>query len=55
MRNYKCYWATKIGEARILDDVAPRITAKAFWQRRKRKAGRRDKRLASVRVTNRLI
>ena len=45
----------KIGEARLLDDVAPRITAKAFRQRRKRKAGRRDEGLVSVRVLNRLL
>ena len=55
MINYKCYWATKIGEARLLDDVAPKITTKAFRQCKKRKAGRRDKGLASVQVTNRLI
>ena len=47
MRTYKCYWATEIGEARLLDDVVPMITAKAFRRRRKRKAGKRDKGLAS--------
>ena len=26
MRNYKGYWATNIGEVRLLDDVAPNIT-----------------------------
>jgi hypothetical protein len=47
--------ATQIGEARLLEYVALRITAKAFRQRRKRKAGRRDKDLANSRVMNRLI
>ena len=55
MINYMCYWATKIGEVRLLDDVAPKITAKAFQRRRKRKAGRRDKDLANGRVMKRLI
>ena len=55
MRTYKCYWATEIGEARLLNDVAPMITAKAFRRRRKRKADRHDKDLASIRVLNRLL
>ena len=46
MRNYDCYWLRKIREARLLDDVTLRISAKAFQQRRK--ADRRDKGLASV-------
>ena len=49
------FLATYIGEARLLEYVAGWITAKAFWQRGKQKAGRRDKDLANGRVMNRLI
>ena len=57
MRNYEWLLATWIGEARLLEleYVAAKITAKAFWWRRKRKAGRRDKGFASMWVMNRLI
>ena len=54
MRYYECHWATYIGEARLLEYVALRITAKTFRQYRKQKAGRRDKGLLGVRVMNRL-
>jgi len=37
MINYKCYWATKIGEAKLLDDVAPNIMAIGFLATQKEK------------------